>query len=49
MTHLHIDHASAVSEYPESTFVVSAAEWAAASEHGQFHGYVKRQFDHGFD
>jgi N-acyl homoserine lactone hydrolase len=20
-----------------------------ASEHGQFHGYVKRQFDHGFD
>lgn len=49
MTHLHIDHASAVSEYPESTFLVSAAEWAAASEHGQFHGYVKRQFDHGFD
>jgi glyoxylase-like metal-dependent hydrolase (beta-lactamase superfamily II) len=49
MTHLHIDHASAISEYPESTFVVSAAEWAAASEHGQLHGYVKRQFDHGFD
>jgi N-acyl homoserine lactone hydrolase len=49
MTHLHIDHASAISEYPESTFVVSAAEWAAASDHGQFHGYVKRQFDHGFD
>jgi glyoxylase-like metal-dependent hydrolase (beta-lactamase superfamily II) len=49
MTHMHIDHASAVSEFPGSTFVVSAAEWAAASEHGQFHGYVKRQFDHGFD
>jgi N-acyl homoserine lactone hydrolase len=49
MTHLHIDHASAISEYPESTFVVSAAEWQAASDHGQFHGYVKRQFDHGFD
>jgi N-acyl homoserine lactone hydrolase len=49
MTHLHNDHASAVSEYPESTFVVSAAEWAAASDQGQFHGYVKRQFDHGFD
>jgi N-acyl homoserine lactone hydrolase len=49
MTHMHIDHASAVSEFPESTFVVSAAEWAAASEHGQLHGYVKRQFDHGFD
>jgi N-acyl homoserine lactone hydrolase len=49
MTHLHIDHASAISEYPDATFVVSAAEWAAASEHGQLHGYVKRQFDHGFD
>jgi N-acyl homoserine lactone hydrolase len=49
MTHLHVDHASAISEFPDSTFVVSAAEWAAASEHGQFHGYVKRQFDHGFD
>jgi len=49
MTHLHIDHASAVSEFPESTFVVSASEWAAASDHGQLHGYVKRQFDHGFD
>jgi N-acyl homoserine lactone hydrolase len=49
MTHLHFDHASAVSEYPESTFLVSAAEWRAASEQGQYHGYVKRQFDHGFD
>ena len=49
MTHLHIDHASAISEFPESTFVVSSAEWAAASDGGQFQGYVKRQFDHGFD
>jgi N-acyl homoserine lactone hydrolase len=49
MTHLHVDHASAISEFPDSTFVVSKAEWAAASDQGQFHGYVKRQFDHGFD
>jgi N-acyl homoserine lactone hydrolase len=28
---------------------VSAAEWKAASDQGQRHGYVKRQFDHGFD
>jgi N-acyl homoserine lactone hydrolase len=49
MTHLHVDHASAISEFPESTFVVSAAEWAAASDQGPFHRYVKRQFDHGFD
>ena len=49
MTHLHIDHASAISEFPEATFAVSSAEWAAASSKGQFDGYVKRQFDHGFD
>ena len=30
ITHLHIDHASAISEYPDSTFLVSAAEWAAS-------------------
>jgi N-acyl homoserine lactone hydrolase len=49
MTHLHIDHASAISEFPDATFMVSSAEWAAASGGGQFQGYVKRQFDHGFD
>jgi glyoxylase-like metal-dependent hydrolase (beta-lactamase superfamily II) len=49
MTHLHVDHASAISEFPGATFVVSAAEWAAATTKGQFHGYAKRQFDHGFD
>jgi glyoxylase-like metal-dependent hydrolase (beta-lactamase superfamily II) len=49
MTHLHTDHASAISEYPQATFLVSAAEWAAASEQGEFHGYRRRQFDHGFD
>jgi N-acyl homoserine lactone hydrolase len=49
MTHLHPDHASGISEFPNATFVVSAAEWAAASDQGQLHGYVARQFDHGFD
>jgi N-acyl homoserine lactone hydrolase len=49
MTHLHVDHASAVAEYPDATFVVAKAEWAAATEAGQLHGYVKRQFDHAFD
>ena len=49
MTHLHIDHASAISEFPEATFVVSRAEWEAATSQGQLHGYVKRQFDHAFD
>jgi N-acyl homoserine lactone hydrolase len=49
MTHLHIDHASAISDFPEATFVVSKAEWDAATTQGQFHGYVPRQFDHAFD
>ena len=49
MTHLHVDHASAISEFPDATFVVSRAEWAAATSQGQLHGYVSRQFDHAFD
>jgi N-acyl homoserine lactone hydrolase len=49
MTHLHPDHASAIVDYPEATFLVSSAEWEAAADAGQRDGYVKRQFDHGFD
>ncbi|MBX5470596.1 MAG: N-acyl homoserine lactonase family protein [Thermoleophilaceae bacterium] len=49
MTHLHLDHASAISEFPEATFVVSRAEWEAAVELGARRGYVRRQFDHAFD
>ena len=49
MTHLHVDHASAISEFPDATFVVSKAEWQAATTHGQLHGYFRRQFDHAFD
>ena len=49
MTHLHADHASAISEFPQATFVVSSAEWAAATTQGQSHGYRRRQFDHAFD
>jgi N-acyl homoserine lactone hydrolase len=49
MTHLHVDHASAMSEFPDATFLFSSAEWAAATDQGQRHGYVRRQFDHAFD
>jgi N-acyl homoserine lactone hydrolase len=49
MTHLHIDHASAMSEFPGATFVFSRAEWDAATTQGSLHGYEKRQFDHAFD
>jgi N-acyl homoserine lactone hydrolase len=49
MTHLHVDHASAMSEFPDATFLFSTAEWDAATTQGQLHGYVQRQFDHAFD
>jgi N-acyl homoserine lactone hydrolase len=49
MTHLHVDHASGISEFPGATFVVSRAEWDAGTSQGRLHGYVTRQFDHAFD
>ena len=50
MTHMHIDHASAMSEFPHATFVFSAAEWRAATQpRGYMHGYRRQQFDHAFD
>jgi N-acyl homoserine lactone hydrolase len=50
MTHLHYDHASGVSEFPDATFVVSRAEWDAGA-HGpaRRNGYVRSQFDYPFD
>jgi glyoxylase-like metal-dependent hydrolase (beta-lactamase superfamily II) len=50
MTHMHFDHASGVSEFPDATFVLDRREWhAAADGPGVRGGYLKRQFDHGFD
>jgi glyoxylase-like metal-dependent hydrolase (beta-lactamase superfamily II) len=50
MTHLHIDHASGVSQFPQATFVVTQREWNAATDGpGLKGGYVSRQFDHAFD
>jgi glyoxylase-like metal-dependent hydrolase (beta-lactamase superfamily II) len=49
MTHLHFDHASGVSQFPQATFVVARAEWEAAASGGLKEGYRTRQFDHAFD
>ena len=49
MTHLHVDHASAVSEFPQATFVVDRREWVAAGAGGTVRGYHHQQFDHAFD
>ena len=49
MTHLHVDHASGVSQFPGATFVVTGEEWRAAVAGGLTDGYIRRQFDHAFD
>lgn len=51
MTHLHLDHASGISEFPGATFVLSAAEWDAATTVRPpfLHGYIHKHFDHLFD
>ncbi|MBS1880473.1 MAG: N-acyl homoserine lactonase family protein [Actinobacteria bacterium] len=49
MTHLHMDHASAISEFPRSTFVVAAAEWRAAASGGVRDGYRRAHYDYAFD
>ena len=51
MTHLHSDHTSAISEFPNSTFVFSETEWQAASVGSQptLNGYRRPHFDYAFD
>jgi N-acyl homoserine lactone hydrolase len=49
MTHLHNDHASAVVEFGDSTFVVDVREWRAGHHGGARQGYRARHFDHAFD
>ena len=51
MTHLHIDHTSAISEFPNSTFVVSETEWQAAAYGSSplLNGYRRPHYDYAFD
>jgi glyoxylase-like metal-dependent hydrolase (beta-lactamase superfamily II) len=50
LTHLHMDHASAISEFPNASFVVSAPEWKAATESPSLlRGYRPEHYDHGFE
>jgi glyoxylase-like metal-dependent hydrolase (beta-lactamase superfamily II) len=51
MTHMHLDHTSAISEFPESTFVVSETEWVAAASGPQpmLNGYRRAHFDYAFE
>jgi N-acyl homoserine lactone hydrolase len=45
MTHLHYDHASGISQFPQATFVVDRNEWSFASHHGLLNGYHRPHFD----
>jgi N-acyl homoserine lactone hydrolase len=51
MTHLHFDHASGMAEFPGSIFVVSAAEWEAATTDARpiLRGYRPQHYDYVFD
>ena len=51
MTHMHIDHTSAISEFPNSTFVVSETEWTAAATGPKpfINGYRRPHYDYAFD
>jgi len=51
MTHLHMDHASGISEFPASTFVLSKAEWEAATTGSRplARGYRPAHYDYAFD
>jgi N-acyl homoserine lactone hydrolase len=50
MTHLHLDHASAISDFTEATYVLGQGEWAAF--HGPrptLSGYVRKHVAHAVD
>jgi N-acyl homoserine lactone hydrolase len=51
MTHMHIDHSSAISEFPNSTFVLSETEWKAAATGPRplLNGYRRAHFDYAFE
>jgi N-acyl homoserine lactone hydrolase len=51
MTHLHFDHTSGMSEFGSSTFVVTAAEWEAATNDMRplLRGYRPEHYDYVFD
>ncbi|HEY6731196.1 MAG TPA: N-acyl homoserine lactonase family protein [Solirubrobacterales bacterium] len=51
MTHLHLDHTSGISEFPDSTFVISATEWEAAAGgvNALLNGYRRAHYDYAFD
>lgn len=51
LTSLHFDHSSGIAEYPNATFVLSKAEWEAATTDSRpiLRGYRPAHYDYLFD
>jgi len=49
MTHLHMDHASGISEFVKPTYVLGEGEWDAFHKYGARHGYVHKHVAHALD
>jgi N-acyl homoserine lactone hydrolase len=50
MTHLHMDHASAISDFTEATYVLGEGEWEAFNERrATLSGYIRKQAAHAVD
>ena len=51
MTHLHMDHASAISEFEQSQVIVTETEWEAATNDSRpsLRGYRPEHYDYAFD
>jgi glyoxylase-like metal-dependent hydrolase (beta-lactamase superfamily II) len=50
MTHLHVDHASAISDFTEATYVLGEGEWEAFNAPRPiFHGYVRKHVAHAVE
>ena len=50
MTHLHMDHASAISEFTAATYVLGAGEWRAFHAHRfALNGYVRHHVEHAVE
>ena len=51
MTHLHLDHSSGISEFPNATFVIAEEEWRAATTDPRpaLQGYRHSHYDYLFD
>jgi glyoxylase-like metal-dependent hydrolase (beta-lactamase superfamily II) len=48
MTHLHADHASAISEFTSATYVLGMGEWRAFHS-SRLNGYVRRHVQHAVE